>query len=692
MVARRGWAPALGRFLQASSRRRVTQVTFAYAAIAWVIAQVGELLLLKVLHLPDWTLSLLVGLLLLGFPLTAVLAWCFNLTPGGIQADRGDPVATTPAAGAAADDSGAVAAGTTPERRAGDRRAMDAADAKSDRMRIAVVLGCVAILGLGAFVLFDRLAPATPPLPSEASIAVLPFTSLSPDRQDSYFAEGLAVELHDALAGVQGLKLAARSSATAKGVHDLDARQLGARLGVAYVLDASVRRDGARVRVNARLSDTRTGFTTWSKPYDRQMSDVFALQGDLANEVVQALLGVLPGARPALARRLSPTRSVIAYELYLKGLQQLQGSADAARLDRAIGFFGQALAADAGFARAQAGICRAHIKRFISSHDAAAFERAQAACMRASSMDPQLREVSLALGDMYQASGEPDKATEHYRKALADPSLRAEGYLGMARIHGARNQHVQALELLGRAQALRPGDADIYSEVGFHHYLNGDLAQAIEAFRAATALQPDNSSKWSSLGGLYLASGDSVQAAAAFHRSLAIKPNYAALSNLGTIRYSAGAYAEAADLYRRAAKLDESDYRLWGNLGDALSARPGAAAPAREAYLRAARMGERYVGVKSDDAHALATLAWYRANLGESDTARGLLQRAEALGTETAEVALLGAQTLALLGDPAGARSRIAAARKAGISEQRIRTSPVLRGVAGAGRPSRQTN
>ena len=543
-------------------------------------------------------------------------------------------------------------------------------------------------IAIAALLLVAALAIAwlgrspAPQRPADASVAVLPFVNLSGTQDDSYFAEGLAVEMHDALAGVRGLKVAAQPVGS-RALAGSDVKQLGRLLGVATVLQASVRRDGRRVRVNARLSDTRTGFTLWSRTYDRETSDVFALQSEIASQVVQSLLGVLPAEQPRLLNRLAPTRDIAAYDAYLRGLQQLQGSGGAERLDRAIGFFGEALAADVGFARAQAGICRAEIGRFEQARDSAAFARAQIACDRAARMDPELREVSLARGEMHRTRGETEQALEEYAKALDDLSLRPAAYIGLAKTQGAIGDHRLALEYFQRALALRPGDGAVHRALGYHHYLNGDLPRAIASYRAAATLQPDDAAPWNSLGGLYLAQGDVVRASEAFNRSLAIKPSYSALSNLGTVKYVQGAYADAAALYRRAADLDPDDYRVWGNIGDALSAVPATAGQAREAYGRAANMAQRYSEIKNDDAQALGLLAWYRANLGQGEGAREALTRAEGLSSERGEVALLGAQTLALLGDLDAARERLAQARKHDIPMQRIQASPVLRGLLG---------
>ena len=583
------------------------------------------------------------------------------------------------------------AAAASPERRQAaavtplqGRRAMDHRAGRRRRWLGAAALALVVAVAALAWLRERSRAP----LPAEASIAVLPFTSLSNARDDRYFAEGLAVEMHDALAGVPGLEVAAARPAAKVGSDGVDVKALGRRLGVATVLDASVRRDGERVRISARLTDTGSGFTLWAGSYDRQVTDVFALQSEIAKEVVQALLGNLPRGGQALVERLAPTLNIAAYDAYLKGLQQLQEVGDDESPEAAIGFFRQALAADPSFARAQAGICRAEIVQFEGARDATAFERAQAACTRASRMDPGLREVSLALGEMFRARGEWTTAIQHYTRALDDIALRPAAYVGLARTQGAQGRNALALDYFQRALKLRPGDPRTHLELGYHHYMSGDLPAAIDSFRTATTLEPDDERSWSGLGGLYLANGDTDLAGKAFARSLAIKPNYAALSNLGALKYDAGAYPEAADLFRHAAELDPEDFRIWGNLGDALAAQPASAAQAREPYRRAADMAERYVGIKSDDAQALGLLAWYRANLGQDRAARELLERAEAMATEQGEVAFWGAQALARMGDTNGARQRVAQALAADIPAQRIRASPLLRRLEPGARAS----
>lgn len=518
---------------------------------------------------------------------------------------------------------------------------------------------------------------ASPSQPATPSVAVLPFTSVSDDPRDSYFAEGLAVEMHDALAGVPGLTVAARLR-DADAFQRSDVKAIGKAMGVAAILDATVRREKDRMRINARLSDAGTGYTLWNKTYDRELTDVFATQSEIAGEVVQSLLGAMPKMEEDLATRLAPTHNLAAFDAYLRGLYALLGSSGKRDSEQAIGFFNQALQADNGFARAQVGLCRSQLARFRIMRDASAFDIARDACLKVSKMDPGLGEVSLALGDLHRVRGDGRQAIEYYTQAEQDVSLRPEAYLGIGLANAELGRKDRAMAYVERAIGLRPGDSTAHSELGYLRYLDDDIAGAIQSYRQATALRPNSAGLWSTLGALYFYAENVEEADRALDRSMKIEPTDGALNNLGNLRFHQGDYAGAAELFQRATRLGTGDFLIWGNLGDALRANPATVDEAAAAYLKAAAMAQPYLELKPNDARAVAALGWYSANLDEGQRARELVARAEALGTERAEVALLNAQTLMQLGDAAGSKQRLAVARSAGIKEIRIRNNASL--------------
>lgn len=537
-----------------------------------------------------------------------------------------------------------------------------------------------AVLLLGALIAWAVFHRGTaPPARVAASIAVMPFTSLSSSRSDDYFAEGLAEEMRDALAGVKGLKVAASVSPAARN-EAADARALGARLDVATILDASVRREGSRMRVTARLTDTISGFTLWSHTYDRELSDVFDTQSDIAGEVVHALLGVIPGKNDALAKRLAPTHDAAAFDTYLQGMQLLRHATRPEAADQAIVRFDQALQEDSGFARAQAGICRAQIWRFQARHSAEALGNAQRACSRAAQMDPTMADVNLALGDLYRAAGDPELALRHYRTSAQAPAMQVSAHVGMAKVYAEQGRHDLALEEFQQALALSPGDASVHAEIGYQHYLDGDVPQAVASYRRAVDLQPDDVDLWGTLGALYTEAGNNTEAAAALKHAIAIAPAADTLTDLGLLEYQAGNYAEAVALQRRATTLNPEDFMIWGNLGVALRADPAAsAADMHKAFEEAATRVGHYLEVKPDDARAVAALGLYRVVLGDAASARVLVRRAESLQGQPGEVALLNAETLALLGDTEAARQRLARARAEGIADTLIASNFTFR-------------
>ena len=526
----------------------------------------------------------------------------------------------------------------------------------------------------------------TPDAPSTgqdaaASVAVLPFETAGAGDRDDVFAAGLSMELRDALAGVPGLQVAAASPGQHAPVADL--RTLGRSLGVAWVLDGSVRRDADRVRIHVRLVDPATGTIAWTRRYERPLTALFDLQAEIARDVAGRLLGNVPAVEiDALGQRLTPTANVAAFDAYLHGLRQLTTAMDVEAAGRAEAGFERALALDAGFARAQAGLCRVELWRFDAHKQPDAFDTARTACLRAARMDPGDGRVRLALGDLYRMAGDADTAADHYRAAEHDPAWHGAALAGLAKLQFARGDVGGALASLQAASEAAPTDAALQAELGYHAYLAGQLEVAVSTYRRVVALEPREADYWDTFGALLLAAGDHAGAQAALARGVAIEPSETALSNLGTLLYQAGDHAGAAARFRQALALsDTAHHQVWGNLGDALLADPATRPRAGDAFREAAIQAERYLAAQPDDPQTLASLGWYRANTGDVSEARRLAARATLRARDAAdigEVALITADIHAALGDLDQARARLAVARGAGIDPVRIATDAVL--------------
>ncbi len=384
-------------FFAELKRRRVGKVAIAYGAIAWGVTEASSVVF-PALHVPEWAMTFVVVFLLVGFPISMILAWIFDVGPEGIH--RTEPLPQE-----------AVAAKV--------------------RVRAAfglAVLLCMAALG---YVLYERgLGRAHAGEPRQ-SVAVMPFTNLSGDPSKDYFSDGMSEELLNLLARVPGLQVAARTSSFAYKGREVDVRQIGKELGVETVLEGSVRQAGDQVRITAQLIDADTGFHLWSDTYDRKLADIFQVQDEIAKAIVDRLrIELAPAEQQAALRQQVPTQNVEAYQLYLQGraVWKLRGEEN---LKHAIEFFQQAIARDPAFARAQAALASAYVVMpgYTKDDDQEKFfELAETSARQALAIDPNIGEAHAVLaqinadrGDLLDAESgfffaislEPNEPTPH---------------------------------------------------------------------------------------------------------------------------------------------------------------------------------------------------------------------------------------------------------------------------------------
>ena len=427
-------------FLTELKRRKVYHVAAAYVAVGVAIA-VSVPDVFGAFEAPPWAARLVIALLVIGFPVALVLAWAYELRP-----DEGE------AASAPATERSSGPGGVT-DRVGGPENAAPPDSSKTIRR--------------------------------SRSIAVLPFENMSDEAGSGYFADGISEELTHALARISDLQVAARTSAfTFKGGRD-DVREIGARLGVAHVVEGSVRRSGDRVRITAQLIDARDGYHIWSERFERQLDDVFAIQDEIVERVVGSLLERLHVARSG------PAPAVEAYDAYLQALQAYR-SLESGGFQEAVDRAEAAIALDPSYAPAHALLAQIVVFLAMGFGWQAPEElmaRARRAAERAIDMDPGLPEAHMARGVLLmfhdwrfaEARRELERAIE-LGPSLADPHSWMEFYWTYVQRDGER-----ALAANARALALSPLDPAHRDRRATVLYLFGRYAEAEAAFREMLA-------------------------------------------------------------------------------------------------------------------------------------------------------------------------------------------------------------
>jgi adenylate cyclase len=290
-----------------------------------------------------------------------------------------------------------------------------------------------------------------------ATIGVLPFTDMSPGRDQDYLCEGLAEELIDALTHVAGLRVAARSSSFQFRGSGLDAREVGRQLGVGSLLEGSVRKAGDRLRITVQLIDVTTGYHQWSERFDRELGDVFAIQDEIAETVAAMLRGRALSAPERRAVRRTQTATDV-YEYYLRGRQSLHRMTRS-DLDHSRAMFHHAIEIDPEYAPAWAGLATAHAQTYewFGSHDADLAE-ADRASRIAMELDPELADAHVARGFATSLHRQYDDAERHFEAAARIHPQLFDTYYLHGRAAFARGQISRSAELFARAAAVRPED------------------------------------------------------------------------------------------------------------------------------------------------------------------------------------------------------------------------------------------
>ncbi|MFQ5877703.1 MAG: protein kinase [Acidobacteriota bacterium] len=430
---------------------------------------------------------------------------------------------------------------------------------------LAAAAAAVVALVVSGYLMRGRGDRGAPPArgsavpPTAASVAILPFVNMSAEEENEYFSDGMTEELITALGKVKGLKVPARTSVFALRGKGLSIQEIGKRLGVATVLEGSVRRSGDRIRITAQLIDVAGGYHLWSERYDRQLEDIFAIQDEISASIVGALQVTLtPGEKRAIGT--APTSDVRAYDYYLRGRRLFHQSGQR-NWRTARQMFARAIEIDPGYALAYAGIADAssYLYMYAESTDEN-LGRARGASARALELAPGLAEAHAARGLALSLGREYAESDEEFETAIRlDPDL-FEAHYFYARAAWAQGKFEQAAQQFEQAIAVRPEDyqapmllGNVYTRLGREEDALATQRRALEVIEEHLEQNPDD------VRALYLG------AAALMHvgrperglewagRALAVDPNDASiLYNVACIYSIAGRVGDAIGYLERA--------------------------------------------------------------------------------------------------------------------------------------------
>jgi serine/threonine-protein kinase len=491
-----------GNLFSELKRRNVYKVAVAYAVVGWVIAQIATQIF-PFLEIPNWIVRLVIVLIAIGFPIALVIAWAFEATPEGIKRTE------------VADAMPATATGR-----------------KKHAWIYVVIMGAAvsaALFLLGRYTAASKNATSAPNELSAKSIAVLPFDNLSRDPDNAFFAEGVQDEILTRLAKVADLKVIARTSTQKFKSAPENLPDIAKQLGALNILEGSVQKANDQVRVNVQLINAMTNSHLWAEIYDRKLTDIFAVESDIAKTIADALQAKLTGSeRQMMAEQ--PTVNTEAYELYHKG-RSLWEKRSGDSIPKAIEYFNQAIAKDPNYALAYAGLSRAYILLpfFTGADRLDADAKAKDAALKALSLDSNLAEAHLALG----------KVLFFYDIDLA----------------GAMREYKRAVEL-------KPNDA------GAHHWYGNDALaalgrseEAIAESKRAVELDPLSPIINADFGTTFYYARRFDESARQLRKTIEIDPTFFyAHFNLGIVLQATGDLSGAIAEYEKAKQLNDDPF------------------------------------------------------------------------------------------------------------------------------------
>jgi TolB-like protein/Tfp pilus assembly protein PilF len=592
-------------FFKEIKRRKVYRVAAGYVVVAGGLIQLASAVF-PAWELPNWALRLVILLLLIGFPISLILAWALEVTPEGIR--------------------------TTQPLPSGQRRR---------RNIVALVAIGVVVSAAAGFFLLPRASAHR----IDKSIAVLPFENFSDDKENAYFADGIQDDILTNLSKIGDLKVISRTSVMPYRGKEKNVREIAQALGVSSILEGSVRKSGNRVRVNVQLIDALNDEHIWSDVYDRDLTDVFAIQTDLAKKIAEELQAKLsPSEKEQMTRK--PTENGEAYLAFVQAHNFHREVEDLPKLKQAEQLYDRALQLDPNFALAAASYSR--LESWIyHTYDPTAERRdkSRALANRALQLQPDLPEVHLALGfSIYYVERDYDRALAELALAQKGLPNEAEVYLAIGAIQRRQGKWDESDANLEKAVSLSPNETWPMQNLALNYQMERRFDDGNKLIDRALKLAPHSFSLWEIKAQLEISEKGTFEIAerglkALQNREMTDADRIHVIRAVAQTRLLQRRYKEALDLINSIkdeslANDTEGLMSKDGVIGIAKKA-TGDGAGAREAFLKAKELAQKWRDEAPNEAKRHLPLSEALAWLGEKDAAIAEATRATELIPES---------------------------------------------------------
>jgi len=519
---------------------------------------------------------------------------------------------------------------------------VDAHPARTRRIGLGVLAGVVLLAVIAGAVFLsptDESETSQEIVLTANSLAVLPLENRGGFEDDPYYPDSVSEDLLNRLTDIESLELASRRSSFAfrqEEIGSLGLVAIGRRLGVTNLLSGYVVRRNDRLRVNLELIDISSGreIVRWSNNYDdRPLAEMLVIQSDVTRAIAREFMseGLSRADEDRIARQ--STQSPAAYDFYLQARTILREPLDDdISLQHAAELFNRALALDPDFVWAQAGLCATHVRAYRLGR---AFDPARESCGRLETLNEDLFEVNLALGNYYRDTGELERASIVLARAVDQVPGSADARIALAQLFGRQAylseselDRVRAQEAFLEAMSMEPDYWFSYHEYGNFLTQTSRLEEALEQMKIALSIEPGSVGTLTNYGNTLYRLGRNEEAEAAWTQALTLTGNDRwAHEGLGVMYHYQQRYEEAVQHLQAACDIFPDDHRLWGKLGESLRMLSGSEEAARDAFARAVSLAEEDARIDPNEWSTVGFMAMYKGYLGEFEAADVLLER-----------------------------------------------------------------